>query len=632
MRMISSDLRAVYGLLKPANDAHTIGLQTAGELLTECGFRVVIADEKVQEALSYYHDHTARAEVINWIRVNQINRLGISYRLDHTDAVNMLGYLLEELKQQRMLKFQDGNIDFLFFGGLPKTCREVEREFSGIYTCFQGGETIGETLSLMQVPSYLIPQDMLEVSQYDDMLYQFGKEIIESGEYHSYNVKSATDYQGFGTDQDTLLKRLNATANNCGNNVRPLVRAHVGPYHSGQKREEAVIECGSWVKQLAERGLLDILSLGTSQLSQSNFSENWAGRMNGGGVPVNSEADYRYLYEQSRPLLMRTYAGTKNIPQLARMYENTINIAWHALSLWWFNQLDDRGPYDLYTNLQEHFKTIDYIATTDKPLEANVSHHFAFRGSDDITYIAVTYLAAKLAKKHGIKTFVLQNMLNTPRSTWGVQDLAKSRALLKLVRSLEDDNFKIVFQPRAGLDFFKPDLHEAKIQLASVSCLMDDIEPHNKKSPDVIHVVSYSEASHLATPDIINESIQITLHTIKKYREARTKGLIDDMSRNPEVKQREQELYANSRILLKTLEDNIRDLYTPEGFFLAFAAGFFPVPYLWGEQDKFSSAIDWQTKIIRGSMQVVDEKGVALDMSERMNQAIANLKHAQRLL
>lgn len=630
--MISSDLRAVYGLLKPANDAHTIGLQTAGELLAECGFRVVIADEKVQEALSYYHDHVARAEVMNWIRANQISRLGISYRLDHTDAVNMLGFILEELKRQRMLKFQDGNIDLLFFGGLPQTCREVEREFSGIYTCFQGGETIGETLSLMQVPSYLIPQDMLEVSQYDDTLFQFGKEIIESGKYHSYNVKSATDYQGFGTAQDTLLKRLNATANNCGNNVRPLVRAHVGPYHSGQKREEAVRECGSWVQQLAERGLLDILSLGTSQLSQSNFSENWAGRINGGGVPVNSEADYRYLYEQARPLLMRTYAGTKNIPQLARMYENTINIAWHALSLWWFNQLDDRGPYDLYTNLQEHFKTIDYIATTDKPLEANVSHHFAFRGSDDVTYIVVAFLAAKLAKKHGIKTFILQNMLNTPRSTWGVQDLAKSRALLKLIRSLEDENFKIVFQPRAGLDFFKPDLHEAKIQLASVSCLMDDIEPHNQANPDVIHVVSYSEASHLATPDIINESIQITLHTIKEYRKARAKGLVDDMSKNPEVKQREQELYMNSRILLKTLEDNIENLYTPKGFFLAFAAGFFPVPYLWGEQDKFSSAIDWQTKIIRGSMQVVDENGVALDMEQRMNQAIANFKQARRLL
>src|SRR5699024_8870354 len=148
-----------------------------------------------------------------------------------------------------------------------------------------------------------------------------------------------------------------------------------------------------------------------------------------------------------------------------------------------------------------------YIAKTNKPFEANVSHHFAFRGADDVTYIVSAYLAAKLAKGLGIKTYILQNMLNTPRSTWGIQDLAKSRALISLLKELEDDNFRVLLQPRAGLDYFKPDLEEAKIQLAAVTALMDDIDPHNESSPSIIHVVSYSEASHLATPDIINESI-----------------------------------------------------------------------------------------------------------------------------
>ncbi|NLN52187.1 MAG: cobalamin-binding protein [Clostridiaceae bacterium] len=630
--MRQSDLRTVYGLLKPANDAHTMGLQTAGGLLSECGYEVVIADERIQKAFSFYNDSSARLVIIDWLRKNKINRLGISYRLDYTDAINMLGFLLEELKKERLLEFQNGPIDLLFFGGLPETCRKVEKTFSGIFTCFQGGESIAESLSKMLVPAKLIPRDMLEVSQYDDNLHQFAEEVIYKKEYLAYDTKSANDYLEFGTGQDTLLKRLEATKKQSAHQTRPLIRAHVGPYHSGQKQEEAILECGSWIKQLASKGLLDILSLGTSQLSQSNFAENWSGKLNGGGVPVNSEADYRYLYEEARPLLMRTYAGTKNIPQLARMYENTINISWHALSLWWFNQLDDRGPYDLYTNLKEHFKTIEYIATTNKPLEANVSHHFAFRGADDLTYIVVAYLAAKLAKLYGIKTFVLQNMLNTPRSTWGVHDLAKSRALLRLVRSLEDDNFRIVFQPRAGLDFFKPDLEQAKIQLAAVSCLMDDIEPRNLASPDVIHVVSYSEASHLATPDVINESIQITLHTIEKYREARLKGLIDDQSKNPEVNQREEDLYQNSRLLIKALEKSIPDLYSPEGFYLAFASGFFPVPYLWGDQDKFNHAINWQTKMIRGSMQVVDADGSILEIEQRLARAVDNLRSAKRTL
>lgn len=52
----------------------------------------------------------------------------------------------------------------------------------------------------------------------------------------------------------------------------------------------------------------------------------------------------------------------------------------------------------------------------------NVPHHFAFRGCDDVTYIVSAYISAKMAKLAGNKFFILQNMLNTPRSTWGVQD------------------------------------------------------------------------------------------------------------------------------------------------------------------------------------------------------------------
>src|SRR5699024_2569381 len=112
------------------------------------------------------------------------------------------------------------------------------------------------------------------------------------------------------------------------------------------------------------------------------------------------------------------------------------------------------------------------------------------------------------------------------------QDLAKSRALIRLVRSLEDQNFRVLLQPRAGLDYFKPDLYEARKQLAAVTALMDDIEPNNHRSPQIIHVVSYSEASHLATPEIINESIKITQHSLLEYRKLKRQGNAPDMSKN----------------------------------------------------------------------------------------------------
>ena len=354
---------------------------------------------------------------------------------------------------------------------------------------------------------------------------------------------------------------------------------------------------------------MDIVSIGTSQLTQSNFNENWEDRVNGGGVPINSPEEYRMIYEVSRPLLLRTYAGTKNIPELAKIHEETINISWHALSIWWFNQLDERGPYNLYDNLKQHFDTIKYIATTDKPFEANVAHHFGFRGGDDVTYVVSAVLAAKLAKKLGIKTYVMQNMLNTPRATWGIQDLAKSRAMLAFAKELEDEDFKVLLQPRAGLDYFKTDLEEAKVQLAAVSALMDDIDPHNEMSPPMIHVVSYSEASHLATPDIIHESVQITQHALKEYRKLRKNGDIEDMSKNEDVLARTEEIIDAACTIIHGIEEHIEDPYSPEGFYKAFVAGFMPVPYLWTTDEEYKHAKHFKTKPIKGATKVVDEEG-----------------------
>src|SRR5690606_26878479 len=141
------------------------------------------------------------------------------------------------------------------------------------------------------------------------------------------------------------------------------------------------------------------------------------------GVPINSELHLTDIWEAARPMLVRTYAGTRDIPRLAKVYEKTINIAWHALSFWWFCDIDGRGPHTVKYNLEEHLETLKVIAQSGKPFEPNIPHHFSFRGADDYTYVLSGYLAAKTAKKYGIKHFILQTMLNTPKYTWGVQDL-----------------------------------------------------------------------------------------------------------------------------------------------------------------------------------------------------------------
>jgi len=309
------------------------------------------------------------------------------------------------------------------------------------------------------------------------------------------------------------------------------------------------------------------------------------------------------------------------------MHEETINIAWHALSLWWFCRIDGRGPNSVQENLQQHVETLKYIAATGKPFEPNVSHHFAFRGADDVTYVVAAVLAARLGKSVGIRRLIFQNMLNTPKYTWGVQDLAKSRANLTLLRELEDERFEVILQPRGGLDYFSPDLDKARAQLAAVTALMDDIEPHRADSPPVIHVVSFSEASHLADPPVIDESIQITRHALAQYRRLRAAGQVDDMTNHPEVQARTSELLAEARAVLRAIETAVPQPYSAEGLYQTFAAGFLPVPYLWEGRDEFARAVRWPTRLVRGTVQVVDAGGRPLSVVDRLQQTVAEMAH-----
>jgi hypothetical protein len=317
-------------------------------------------------------------------------------------------------------------------------------------------------------------------------------------------------------------------------------------------------------------------------------------------------------------MLVRTYSGTKKVPSLARMYEETIDIAWHALSFWWFNKMDGRGPNSVMENLIEHFEAMAYIASTGKPLEANVPHHFAFRGCDDLGYVTSGYLAAKAAKASGIKSFILQIMLNTPKYTWGVQDLAKARVLLRLVRSLEGPDFHVYLQPRGGLDYFSPDPEKAKAQLAAVTAMMDDIEPEDSSSPQIIHVVSYSEALSLADPEIMEESIKITRHALAEYRRRKAEGLMEEIERNSDLAEREESLYRDARTMVAALEKLIPNAYSPQGFYSMLKAGAFPLPWLTSCKDEFPRA-NIPTRIVDGGMKAVDQEGKPLPLASRID-------------
>src|SRR5690606_7461736 len=113
------------------------------------------------------------------------------------------------------------------------------------------------------------------------------------------------------------------------------------------------------------------------------------------------------------------------------------------------------------------------------------------------------------AKKMGVKDYVAQYMFNVPAFISPEMDLAKMLAKIEMVESLQDENFRVYRQARAGLASFPADLSQAKGQLAASAYLALSIKPH------IYHVVGYCEAHHAATADDIIESCKIVRGVIK---------------------------------------------------------------------------------------------------------------------
>lgn len=602
----------IFGFMKPEVDVHILGMSTMTNILRECGFTVKIAPSDVMKALEDITKINNSSLVCKWIRDNNINVVSYSYRLDPQEGRDYFCSFISQIKYNKLLKADGGPVETLSFAGLPDTCNLIKAVLDDQIIFFPGDETPVESLAKYNVPPRLYPKSYSMIHEYDKSLQDFASRFIESDQYKYITPPDHYGYKSCGTAHDSFVDRLAYCKEH---NTLPIIRVHAGPY--SPDRINAVKEYLSWTKELAASRLLDVLSIGSSQLTQQHFGENWDGLHNGGGVPINSEIEYRQIAEAAKPMLVRTYAGTKNVPWMASMHERSLNISWHALSFWWFCQLDGRGDNSVLDNLKEHIEAIKYIASTGKPLEPNVPHHFSFRGGDDITYIVSGFLAAKTAKRYGIRHLILQNMLNTPKYTWGIQDIAKGRAMLKLVRSLEDDSFKVSLQCRAGLDYFSPDLDKAKVQLAAITAMMDDIEPCNPNSPEIIHVVSYSEAVRLATPDIIKESIKITLGALKAYRLQKSLGKTFNTIENDDIRNRFEELYDEARKAIEFLEKSFPNLYTPEGLYKVYEMGFLPTPFIFDPLNKFPNTTKWNTTIINGGVKVVDEDGKPIDTLKR---------------
>jgi hypothetical protein len=257
-------------------------------------------------------------------------------------------------------------------------------------------------------------------------------------------------------------------------------------------------------------------------------------------------------------------------------------------------------------------EVIKWYAKMDIPVEINDAHHWSLRDGSDVTAVIDAYLVAYNAKKLGVKRYISQFMFNTPRLTSGKMDLAKMLAKAELIDELEDDNFLYMKQVRAGLTHFSVDMDVAKGQLAAATILALPLRPQ------IIHVVSFSEADHAATPENVIESCRIVQGVLRNCWKD-----FPDMSLDPDVIKRKEYLKKEAKKSLEMIGHIFKDesddpLSDPECLSNIVKLGILDAPHLKGNSEAKGLI---KATPFNGGYDVLDENNQLIDYTKY----IANL-------
>jgi hypothetical protein len=224
------------------------------------------------------------------------------------------------------------------------------------------------------------------------------------------------------------------------------------------------------------------------------------------------------------------------------MYMKTIHNAWCAVPLFWFNQMDGRGPWDLEGSIVEHQGLMRWYGDRGIPVELNEPHHWGMRDAPDVVFTASAYLSAYNAKHFGVKDYIAQMMFNSPAELSDRMDLAKMLAVIELIEPLADQDFRIYRQTRTGLLSYPREDNAARAHLAASIYLQMALEPH------ILHVVGHTEAHHAATAEDVIDACRMAQRTIRNALTGQP-----DMLSDPLIQERKQELIEETRELLEKI-------------------------------------------------------------------------------
>ncbi len=435
-------------------------------------------------------------QVLEAARREKADLIGVSYRLTPETGERLLAEFAEDSDDLR-----NAGVRFVF-GGTPPVA-ERARQLGFFEHVFEGGELVENVLA------YLKGQ--------------------------SHHILTEKNYP------QSTIERIAWKA------PYPIIR-----HHFGLPTLEATT---AGIGHIADARVLDVISLGIDQDAQANFfhPERQNPRRKGaGGVPVRTPEDYRTLYNISKRgnyPLVRTYSGTDDFIRLAEMYVDTINIAWAAVPLFWFNQMDGRGPWNLEDSIREHQKLMAWYGRRNIPVELNEPHHWGMRDASDVIFAVTAYLSAYNARAAGVHDYIAQLMFNSPPGLSDAMDLAKMLAVLELIEPLAKPDFRIWRQTRTGLLSYPLDVDAARAHLAASIYLQMALQPH------IVHIVGHTEAHHAATSDDVIEACKLARRAIENAVRGQP-----NMTLDPLIQQRKEEIIQESQVVFNA----IRSLAAPD--------------------------------------------------------------------
>ena len=486
--------------------------------------------------------------------------LAVSYRLTPENGERLLAQFAEEADELKSKGVQ------IAFGGTPPVAERAEK--LGFFDAiFNGEQTYEEVLAFLKGEAFL---------QRDEKDYP--KSTID-------RIRWKAPY--------------------------PLLR-----HHFGLPTMEATIK---GIEMIADARVLDVISLGIDQDAQENFfhpERQDPRRIGAGGVPVRTAQDYESLFSASRrgnfPLL-RTYSGTDDFIRLAEMYIETINNAWAAIPLFWFNLMDGRGPWDLAGSIREHQSVMAWYGERGLPVELNEAHHWGMRDAPDVIFVVSAYLAAYNAKAFGVRDYIAQMMFNSPPGTSDLMDLAKMSAALEISSELEDKNFRIWRQTRTGLLSHPLEENAARAHLSAGIYVQMALKPH------IVHIVGHTEAHHAATAEDVIDASRMARRAIENALAGQPNMMMD-----PVLIKRRDELVSESRLTLQAIRKlnsgKEGDPFTsPENLAETLKKGILDAPHLKNNQFARGEII---TRIINGACEAVDQHGKKISETDRLKQFI----------